>query len=207
MNRVLRSLAFACVLFTVPVVLGQGGPQGGPPPGGGQGGFPGGGQGGRGPGQGGPNGGRGGRGGSYIPNAPAGALAGRTDIYTSANGTTTVGKKTQGGEYFFIIGSVDYVQNQILLKWPTEVTLLLKVTPNTKFTSEAEKPLKFSDFGAGDTVWVSYSGTGEDATAVSVRAGIMDAESLHKYYLNYDVNGNGIGTSDEGTSPSTTSGN
>lgn len=202
MNKVIRLLTFATVLLVLPVGIWAQGGQGGPPPGGGGQGA-GGGQGGR-QGQGGQNGGRGGRGGGFIPPGPSGALAG-TDIYTSSNGITTVGKKTSAGEYFFIIGSVDQAQQQILLKWPTEVTLLLKVTPNTKFTSEAGKPLKFSDFRAGDTVWVNYSGSGADASAITVRAGVMDVASLHKYYLNYDVNGNGIGTSGEGANASTKS--
>jgi hypothetical protein len=193
MNNVLRQLVFASALLLLPAGFARA--QGGPPQGGGPGG-----QGGPGGFQGGPNGqggggrGRGGRGGGFIPSGPAGALSGRTDIYTSANGTREVGKKTADGEHFFIIGSVDQAQQQLLLKWPTEVTLLLKVTPNTKFVSEAGKPLHFSDFRAGDTVWVNYSGTGDDASAVSVRAGIMDVASLHKYYLDYDVNGNGVNT-------------
>lgn len=176
MNKVLRNLAFAGMLLMLPIgVWAQGGQ------GGGGRGFGGGGR-----GQGFPGGGRGARGG-FVPNGPAGALAGRTDIYNSANGVQAVGKATAAGEHFFIIGSVDQSQQQMLLKWPTEVTLLLKVTPDTKFSSEAGKPLKFADFRAGDTVWVSYKGTGADATAVHVRAGVMTVAELHQYYLDYAV--------------------
>lgn len=190
MNKVLRQFFFAAILVALPLgVRAQGAPpqggQGGP--GGGPGGFQGGpnGQGGqRGPG--GP-GGRGGRGNTFVPTGPAGALAGRQDIYNSTNGILPVGKKTSAGEYFFIIGSVDQAQQQLLLKWPTEVTLLLKITPDTKFESEAGKPLKFSDFRAGDTVWVDYGGTGDSATALHVRAGIMTVQDLHEYYLDYAV--------------------
>lgn len=179
MNKVLRNVAFALTLLVLPVGAwaqgGQGGGFGGR--GGGQG-FPGG-----------PGGGRGGRGGrgGFVPNGPAGALAGRPDIYTSTNGIETVGKATSAGEHFFIIGSVDQAQQQILLKWPTEVTLLLKVTPDTKFFSEAGKQLRLADFRAGDTVWVSYKGTGADADAVRVRAGVMTVAELHQYYLDYPV--------------------
>ncbi len=199
MNKVLRLLAFASLLVILPAgVWAQG--QGGPPPGGGRG------QGGPGGFQGGPGGGRGARGG-FVPNGPAGALAGRPDIYTSSNGIQTVGKSTPSGEHFFIIGSVDQAQQQILLKWPTEVTLLLKVVPDTKFASEAGKALKFADFRAGDTVWVTYKGTGEDATALSVRAGIMTLADLHKYYLDYDMNGNGAGATTSSSSSDTESAN
>jgi hypothetical protein len=191
MNKVLRQLAFASILMFLPAGVwaqGQTAPAGAPAgsqgqggPGGGQGGQPfGGGAGGRGQ-----AGGRGGRG--FVPNGPAGALAGRTNIYTSTNGIEAVGKKTAAGEYFFIIGSVDQAQQQLLLKWPTEVTLLLKITPDTKFVSEANKPLRLSDFRAGDTVWVTYTGTGDTATATHVRAGIMTVADLHRDYLDYPV--------------------
>lgn len=179
MNKLLRNLAFVFTLLVLPVGIGAQGGQGG-------GGFGGRGGGGGGRGQGFPGGGRGGRGG-FVPNGPAGALAGRPNIYTSSNGIDTVGKPTSSGEYFFIIGSVDQAQQQILLKWPTEVTLLLKVTPDTKFSSEAGKPLKLADFRAGDTVWVAYKGTGSDASAVRVRAGVMTVPELHQYYLDYPV--------------------
>lgn len=189
MNKVLQRLAFVAILLVLPTGVWAQGGQGGPPPGGGSGG------GGRGQGQGqgfpggpgSPGGaGRGGRGG-FVPNGPAGALAGRTDIYSSTNGIGPVGKATAAGEHFFIIGSVDQAQQQVLLKWPTEVTLLLKVTPDTKFVSEAGKPLKLGDFRAGDTVWVTYKGDGTDATALHVRAGTMTVAELHQYFLDYAV--------------------
>jgi hypothetical protein len=44
-----------------------------------------------------------------------------------------------------------------------------------------------ADFRAGDTVWVTYSGSGADAVGKHVRAGIMTVEDLHKYYLDYAV--------------------
>lgn len=185
MNKVLTCLAFVAMLLILPVGVWAQGGQGGPPPGGGAGGA----RQGQGQGQGfpgGPGGGRGGRGG-FVPNGPAGALSGRADIYSSTNGIGPVGKATAAGEHFFIIGSVDQPQQQLLLKWPTEVTLLLKVTPDTKFVSEAGKPLKLGDFRAGDTVWVTYKGDGTDATAVHVRAGTMTVADLHKYFLDYAV--------------------
>lgn len=185
MNKVFGRLAFIAMLLVLPAGVWAQGGQGGPPPGGAGRGA---GQGqGQGQGQGFPGGaGRGGRGG-FVPNGPAGALAGRADIYSSTNGIGPVGKATAAGEHFFIIGSVDQPQQQILLKWPTEVTLLLKVTPDTKFVSEAGKPLKLADFRAGDTIWVIYRGSGDTATAEHVRAGIMSVADLHKYFLDYAV--------------------
>jgi len=179
MNKVLRNLALASLILAAPAALlaqGGGGGQGGGQRGGG-GGFGGGGF-----------GGRGGRGGGFVPNGPAGPLAGRADIYNSTNGeSASVGKPTAKGEHYYLVGSVDQSpqQQQILLKKPNEITLLLKVTPDTKFTSENGKPLKISDFRAGDTVWVTYKGTGTDASAATVRAGGMSVADLHRYFLNY----------------------
>ncbi len=96
------------------------------------------------------------------------------------------GKKTESGEQFFIVASVDLQKSQLLLKYPTEVTLLLIVNAATKFVDENGKPLKLSDFRAGDTVWMvsSTSGQGE-ATAIHVRKGQMTVADLHRYYLDY----------------------
>jgi hypothetical protein len=95
------------------------------------------------------------------------------------------GKKSASGEEFFIVASVDQSKSQILLKHPTEVTLLAGVDGNTSFTDETGKPLKLSDFRAGDTVWVTLSGGLAGTAAVRVRKGQMTASDLHRYYLDY----------------------
>jgi hypothetical protein len=96
------------------------------------------------------------------------------------------GKKTPAGEQFFIVASVDLQKTQLLLKYPTEVTLLVLVNNATKFTDENGKALKLSDFRAGDTVWMvsSPAGPGE-ATALRIRKGQMTVADLHRYYLDY----------------------
>jgi len=93
--------------------------------------------------------------------------------------------KTPAGEQFFIVASVDLQKSQLLLKYPTEVTLLMRVDDSTKFVDDSGKPLKLSDFRAGDTVWVSSMSQKGDVTAVRVRKGRMDVADLHRYYLNY----------------------
>jgi hypothetical protein len=175
MNKTFRKLAFASALLIAPAMLMA---QGGPPQGGGNGGG----------GQRGAGGFGGGRGrGGFVPTGPAGPLAGRVDIYSTGDKASSpfVGRPTPAGEHYYIIGSVDQSQQQILLKQPTEITILLKVSPDTQFVSGAKKPLKLSDFRAGDTVWVTYTGTGADATAKHVRAGGMSVPDLHKYFLDY----------------------
>jgi hypothetical protein len=95
------------------------------------------------------------------------------------------GKKTAAGEQFFIVASVDLQKSQLLLKYPTEVTLMMRVDGSTKFVDDSGQPLKLSDFRAGDTVWVSSRSSRGEVTAVRIRKGRMDVADLHRYYLDY----------------------
>jgi len=116
-----------------------------------------------------------------TPAAPASA-----NIPAAASAYSTVpGKKTSAGEQFFIVASLDLQKSQLLLKYPTEVTLLVKATEQTKFVDDAGKPIKLSDLRSGDTVWVTSTGTADSATALKVRKGQMTVADLHRYYLDY----------------------
>ncbi|MBZ5503198.1 MAG: hypothetical protein LAN59_13340, partial [Acidobacteriia bacterium] len=42
-------------------------------------------------------------------------------------------KKTSTGEEFFIVASVDLIKSQLLLKRPSEVTMLMKSNEKTKY--------------------------------------------------------------------------
>jgi len=105
--------------------------------------------------------------------APPHAIASRAEI------------KPTTGEQFFIVASVDLQKSQLLLKHPTEVTLVLMTSSKTQFADDAGKPLKLSDFRSGDTVWVTSSGVAGDATATRIRKGIMSVADLHRFYLDY----------------------
>ena len=102
-----------------------------------------------------------------------------------APGSHAQGKKSASGEEFFIIASLDQSRSQLLLKHPTEVTMLAKVTEKTAYVDETGKALSFGNLRAGDTVWVTTSGTGDNLVATRVRKGPMTVEDLHKYYLDY----------------------
>ncbi|HKV06259.1 MAG TPA: hypothetical protein VJO53_14275 [Candidatus Acidoferrales bacterium] len=95
------------------------------------------------------------------------------------------GKTKAGGERFFIVASIDQAKSQFLLKRPTEVTLIVKVDAKTQYQDDKGKPIKLSDFRAGDTVWVDYSGTPDQPTAVRIRKGQMTVADLHRFYLDY----------------------
>jgi hypothetical protein len=95
------------------------------------------------------------------------------------------GKKTPAGEQFFIVASIDLQKAQLLLKYPTEVTVLMHVDSSTKLIGDSGHPLKLSDFRAGDTVWVSSANSKGEVAALRVRKGRMDVADLHRYYLDY----------------------
>jgi hypothetical protein len=94
-------------------------------------------------------------------------------------------KKTASGEEFFMIASIDQAKSQVLLKRPTEVTLLAKVTNKTQLLDEKGKPVKLSDLRAGDTVWAVTSGGDQNTSIERLRKGPMTVSELHQYYLDY----------------------
>ncbi len=92
--------------------------------------------------------------------------------------------KQPKGEEFFIISSVDKEKSELLLKRPTEVTVLMKSSDSTKYENEAGKPLKLSDFRAGDTVWITYGRAGASNGSISrIRKGPMTVDLLRRLYL------------------------
>lgn len=97
-------------------------------------------------------------------------------------------KKSSAGEEFFIISSVDTSKSQLLLKRPTEVTLLMKINDKTTYLDTANKPIHLADLHAGDTVWViSSSNDAGGPTAVRIRKGPMTVAELHSQFLDYPV--------------------
>jgi hypothetical protein len=114
-------------------------------------------------------------------------LALLAEILFSAAGFAQ-GKKNLSGEEFFLISSVDVPKSQILLKRPTEVTLLMKVSDKTQIRDENGKLLGLSDLHAGNTVWVKSSpGEKDQPVANSIRKGPMTVQDLHRYFLDYPV--------------------
>ncbi len=87
-------------------------------------------------------------------------------------------------EEFFIVSSIDTKKQQVLLKRPTEVTELMLVTEKTAFQDEQGKPLRLSDFRAGDTVYVtSYADSSGARVARRLRKGPMTVKGLKRSYL------------------------
>ncbi len=123
--------------------------------------------------------------GQMPPGAQLPPQAQSTRVPPDELAAATAGKKTPTGEQFFIVASVDLQKSQLLLKRPTEVTLLAHVDDKTKYLDSAGKPAQLSSFRAGDTVWVTLSNGTSGATATRVSKGEMTVAELHRYYLDY----------------------
>jgi hypothetical protein len=95
-------------------------------------------------------------------------------------------KKNSKGESFYIVASVDRTRSQVLLKLPTEVTIMMKVDAKTQFNDATGKAMKLPDLRSGDTVWVASTG-GDQPTATRIEEGAMTVAELHQMYLDYGV--------------------
>jgi hypothetical protein len=84
---------------------------------------------------------------------------------------------------FFIISSVDVAKKQLLLKFPTEVTEVMRVDDHTRFLDEGERLIKLADLRAGDTVYVTSTRGAQGFVAVRIRKGPMTLDELHRHYL------------------------
>ncbi|MEP6768641.1 MAG: hypothetical protein ABJC61_08235, partial [Acidobacteriota bacterium] len=86
-------------------------------------------------------------------------------------------------EEFFIVSSVDAGRGTMVLKRPTEVTLTMRFTAQTRCRSEAGKPTRPSDLKAGDTVFIASAAGPDGPVASTVREGIMTVPELQRRYL------------------------
>src|SRR5437016_2345760 len=85
---------------------------------------------------------------------------------------------------FFIISSVDMARSRLVLKRPTEVTVLAMVSERTQIAGERGEKLRPQDLRAGDTVYVvSAPQPNGQLMAISIRRGPMTIEELHRRYV------------------------
>jgi hypothetical protein len=90
---------------------------------------------------------------------------------------------TGNREEFFIVSSLDAARGRIVLKRPTEVTLLMRVTAQTTYRDEQGKPLRLTDLRTGDTAFITYRQDTGAPTALLVRLGPMTVQELQRTYL------------------------
>ena len=94
-------------------------------------------------------------------------------------------RQAPSGDEFFIISSVNLTKNQLVLKRPTEVTVLMEVNDKTTCLDDNGKPLHLKDLRAGDTVFVaSRPNQAGGFVATRIRKGYMTFEEVHSRYLN-----------------------
>jgi len=84
---------------------------------------------------------------------------------------------------FFIISSVNMPKHQLVLKLPSEVTLLMTVNGGSVIVDEHGQPLKLGALRSGDTAYITYARSAEGAKAVKIRLGPMTVQELQKRYL------------------------
>jgi hypothetical protein len=85
---------------------------------------------------------------------------------------------------FYIVSSISMAQKQIVLKLPTEVTLLVQTNAQSQFLDEQGKPLTLKDLRAGDTVYVVVQkGTTGTPIVQRLQRGGMTVDELHKKYM------------------------
>jgi hypothetical protein len=95
----------------------------------------------------------------------------------AVRGTTT-------REDFFIISSMDAKKAQLVLKHPTEVTELIRVTDKTVYLDEQGRAIDFKSLRAGDTVYVTSNPSPDGMRiATEIRRGPMTPEELHRRYV------------------------
>lgn len=85
---------------------------------------------------------------------------------------------------FFVVSSVDRAHNALILLQPTEIAVVYQLTDKTQFADANGKPLKLTDFRAGNTIYAtSHSNSDSSLTLDHVRKGDMTVAELRRRYL------------------------
>ena len=85
---------------------------------------------------------------------------------------------------FFIISSIDLSKNRVLLKRPTEVSVVAAITPATDIRGEHGERLRFADLRAGDTLYaVAKADPNGQLVLTTIRLGPMTVSELRRRYL------------------------
>jgi hypothetical protein len=93
------------------------------------------------------------------------------------------GASTETRDEFFIISSVNLPKHQLVLKLPTEVTMLMTVDGKTDIVGENGQKMNIGELRSGDTVYITYVTSGEGESALKIRLGPMTVKELHQRYL------------------------
>jgi hypothetical protein len=84
---------------------------------------------------------------------------------------------------FFILSSLDPAHGRMVLKRPTEVTVVMRVNGETTYRNAEGKPLAFRDLRSGDTGYITFrQEAGGEPTAIVVQLGPMTVQELARRY-------------------------
>lgn len=81
---------------------------------------------------------------------------------------------------FFIVSSVDVAHARVVMKRPTDVTMLVAIGPSTTLRGEHDEAIKLDKLRSGDTVYAVVTPSG---VATSIRRGPMTMDELRRRYL------------------------
>ncbi len=84
---------------------------------------------------------------------------------------------------FFIVAEVNLQKHQLVLRFPTDITMLMTVNAKTTFINEQGRHQPLRDIRPGDTVFITYQPQGKSGTAISIREGPMTVQILHARYF------------------------
>ena len=116
------------------------------------------------------------------PSVPADQAAARAAAEKAAAKLRTPAAADAGD--FYIVSSIAMAQKQIVLKLPTEVTLLVQTGAQSQFLDVQGKPLTLKDLRAGDTVFVVLQkATAGTPVVKTLQRGGMTVNELHKKYM------------------------
>ncbi len=113
---------------------------------------------------------------ALAPRAAAGAASAALPAPPAAPAAESV-------EDFFVVSSLDADHGRMVLKRPTEVTLVMHVDGRTAYRNERGQPQTLHDLRTGDTVFITYRPDGAEPTALLVRQGPMTVPELERRYL------------------------
>jgi hypothetical protein len=101
---------------------------------------------------------------------------------SAASAASSASSAAGDREEFFVLSSVDSARGRMVLKRPTEVTVLMQVTGQTAYRDEQGKTLRLSDLRTGDTLFITFRQIPAGAPiALRIRLGPMTLQEMRRY--------------------------
>lgn len=112
------------------------------------------------------------------------SLAAAVALAVPAAWASPAGHSREVRDEFFIVSEVHLKKHHLVLELPSQITMVMQVTPKTVFTNEHGQRLPLTKIRAGDTVFINYLKGPKGPTALLIHEGPMTVHLLHKRYWN-----------------------